>query len=419
MASFTNQQQQQRELYKITRSEAIELVNMYTFSQEKIEDGGIEPLRVFRDQLETTHGAYLGKYNNSREGKFYKIACVLYNVISELSRRVDESDHDYKISLMVKLFPCSKFIAEETATYLNWAVYNWYFSSSKPLQEELDDNCFETNNCCVCGFEGDDVFYFSTVYGLNNPVCDICVRSSNEENESDDLIADADYVVVEEEEADEEYEEDEEDEEEEEEEEEEDQDEEDEEEEENPSCFHKEYEMTPRTCAVCNYYGTGYFYNYDCCVYYSSKAVYTWGPVCIDCHPSEGGDEEVKQQETKEEESDNDDADYVPSEDEEEDEEAEDEEDEAEEDELIFGCTGCNYEWRDGWVHGYKTALKKMRQTINELKEDIPNAPRCANCDDSHADLKKCGRCKKVRYCSIECQTEDWKHRHKKSCCKH
>jgi hypothetical protein len=32
------------------------------------------------------------------------------------------------------------------------------------------------------------------------------------------------------------------------------------------------------------------------------------------------------------------------------------------------------------------------------------------------AKLKSCARCRKVAYCSVECQTGDWKARHKKEC---
>ncbi len=354
MASFTQQQQlstEQRKLYSITRSEASELVHMYMVAQERSEDGGIEHLRAFRNELENAQGAYLGKYNNSQEGKFYKIASVLYNVIGELTRRVDENNHDDKITLMVKLFPCSKYIAEETSIYLNWAIYNWHFEY-KTHHEDLDDNCFETNTCCICGFEGEDVFYFSTAYGLDNPVCDICVRCSNEneiDRDDDDDVTDADYVVDEEDEA-EDIEDDEADED------------------------YDDYEV------------------YDD---YEDEPEY------------DEDDEEESESEDDEEESE--------SEDEDEDEESASE-DEDDEDEKVFGCVGCNYEWRDGWIHGYKAALKKMNKTIRGIKKDIPNAPRCANCDDSHADLKRCGGCNDVQYCSVDCQSHDWKRKHKNEC---
>ena len=32
------------------------------------------------------------------------------------------------------------------------------------------------------------------------------------------------------------------------------------------------------------------------------------------------------------------------------------------------------------------------------------------------AKLKSCARCRKVAYCSVECQTADWKARHKAAC---
>jgi hypothetical protein len=351
MASFTQQQQQQnttkqRDLYRITRSEATELVSMYMFAQKESEYGGIEHLRAFRNELESAPGAYLGKYNNSNEGKFYKIASVFYNVIGELSRRVDENDHDYKITLMAKLFPCSKYIAEDTSTYLNWAVYNWHFIDAQPpphygcdigdsYNEELDDNCYETNKCAVCGFEGEDVFYFSTSYELESPVCDICIRCTGDDEE-DIKHDDDDEYIVEEEDDEEEDEEDDDDE-----------------------------------------------------------------------------DDEEDEEDNDEEDDDEEDED---EEDEEDDDEEDDEEDEEEETGNIFGCVGCNYEWRDGWKHGYKAALKKMRKTSHALKKDMPEAPRCANCDDSHGNLKKCGRCESVRYCSLECQKADWKRSHKHVC---
>lgn len=39
----------------------------------------------------------------------------------------------------------------------------------------------------------------------------------------------------------------------------------------------------------------------------------------------------------------------------------------------------------------------------------------CAACRRMFKELKKCGRCKKIYYCSIECQKADWKE-HKKNC---
>ena len=49
---------------------------------------------------------------------------------------------------------------------------------------------------------------------------------------------------------------------------------------------------------------------------------------------------------------------------------------------------------------------------INTNKENMCHACQKAAQDTT---LKKCSRCKKVKYCSKECQVKDWKN-HKKHC---
>ena len=39
----------------------------------------------------------------------------------------------------------------------------------------------------------------------------------------------------------------------------------------------------------------------------------------------------------------------------------------------------------------------------------------CNNCNKTFEKLLKCSKCKKVKYCSRECQIADWK-KHKKNC---
>ena len=39
----------------------------------------------------------------------------------------------------------------------------------------------------------------------------------------------------------------------------------------------------------------------------------------------------------------------------------------------------------------------------------------CAHCEKTSQDLKRCSRCRKANYCSLECQRNDWKH-HKGIC---
>jgi len=40
----------------------------------------------------------------------------------------------------------------------------------------------------------------------------------------------------------------------------------------------------------------------------------------------------------------------------------------------------------------------------------------CNFCDETGKNFKKCGRYKKIYYCSVACQKKDWRE-HKKSCC--
>ena len=39
----------------------------------------------------------------------------------------------------------------------------------------------------------------------------------------------------------------------------------------------------------------------------------------------------------------------------------------------------------------------------------------CSTCEQSIKKLKRCSRCRKTRYCSVECQRQDW-NRHKETC---
>jgi hypothetical protein len=40
----------------------------------------------------------------------------------------------------------------------------------------------------------------------------------------------------------------------------------------------------------------------------------------------------------------------------------------------------------------------------------------CANCETTNCRLLECGRCALVKYCSKECQKQDWKSNHKLFC---
>ena len=86
--------------------------------------------------------------------------------------------------------------------------------------------------------------------------------------------------------------------------------------------------------------------------------------------------------------------------------------------EKIFGCDGCNYEWKDGWKQGWKAAMKFVVQQAN-LSKEAPEPPTCDNCGIA-CKAKRCsGTCKGiVKFCSKKCQAINWKDSHKFICSK-
>ena len=364
---------EKRRLYAITRSESTWLISTYEMALQKGEANGMEPYRLFRDALENKKPAYLGKFNNSYnavvQGTFYAMATHLFSVIQKLFARVENDHHHTKVKNLCKDLPTNYTNAYSSISNLNWAVYNrHYYRNEKNIIEDLGDSCFENNSCTVCDFTGNGTYYFSTAYGVEKPICENCLPV--DESDEVDTKNDSEYVVSEEEEE-------------------------------------------------------------------------------SDCEPEASGDEEEVEEVS--EDDDENDPDYVPEEeeseeeDEDEDEDEDEEEDEdaseadaneadanevedtteseddpdyvpeSEDEETFFGCTGCPYEWRAGFKHGWLKAMKHMRDYASQQKRDTPAAPECASCGDSREDLQKCGRCKSVRYCSEECQREDWSE-HKQVC---
>ena len=193
-AQQVSAQQVSRPLYKITRSEATWLVKNYKKAMKKAAE--IEPYRVFRDALETQKPAYLGKFNNSHDaevqGTFYAMALHIYNVIEKLFKQVCNLNHDAKVSALCKHLPTSLPIAYSSIANLNWSVHNW-FHKNEIVAEDFNDTCLENTTCAICNFTGEAVFYFSTAYGLEQPVCENCLNDEEELDEKD-----GEYVMEEE-----------------------------------------------------------------------------------------------------------------------------------------------------------------------------------------------------------------------------
>ncbi len=383
---------QQRELYAMTRSEATWLVNTYMDALKKGPEVGIEPYRIFRDALETMKPAYLGRFNNTAnaavQGYFYKIASNLRNILNELNKRVSDEDHYKKTLDAAKLLPCKHAIAYMTCTFLNWAVYNWYMKTSYPVAEDLGDNGYECNTCTVCAFSGESLFFFSTAYGLEKPVCEKCISYEDyNAPTAKEIKSDPDYEVSEEEESDEEDAD-----EEKADEEKADEEKADEEKADEEKADEKDPDYVPSDDES------------DCDEEYDS------GDEDLESNATEETDLSASETDASASESESD-----ASESNSDESESDASDGDASESEKAFGCTGCPYEFRAGWKTGYKAAMKKIRAYADDHRRYAPDAPRCATCNDSHEGLKKCGRCQLVRYCSEDCQSEDWEE-HKRVC---
>ena len=86
----------------------------------------------------------------------------------------------------------------------------------------------------------------------------------------------------------------------------------------------------------------------------------------------------------------------------------------VEADENEFGCPGCNYEWRDGYKNGWKDAMKYIAK---KTYKEAPPTPACSYCDIVCKTRKCGGKCGgTVRYCSVDCQKQDWAYGHKAKC---
>lgn len=399
--------------YEITRAEATKLVELYMkctndpLSQKGRKCKYTVPMATFRNMTKLEHmGAVLvGKYPSQTHTEN---SDIFFNSIKELVECIGKEENHITRQRIIATtmrkycnLSCGedehcKFIicpVERVVRHLQSAINNYLQQNHEYITEKLCDNTYEYNVCYVCQLSYTDYFYYSTIYGLNVPVCSVCVEAKEKEdfeNEAqafkcDELklrhtdVGDADQ---EEEEIDEYT---------------------------GYVFVYKEDENEENTCYVCNYVGIGSFY-------YSSDKMNE--PVCdtcemnyrntADCEKRIYFDEQRNRINYQEEDY----ADETYSQ------ENQDDEDDDDDREKFFGCEGCQYEWRDGWKKGWKAAMKKINKFTKQQKrpENI-HIPECAYCGASH-NLKKCaGTCEGVvRYCSTVCQKKDWKEGHKHEC---
>lgn len=82
-------------------------------------------------------------------------------------------------------------------------------------------------------------------------------------------------------------------------------------------------------------------------------------------------------------------------------------------------CIEATHAGKDKYQICFKLCLRKEVKEQSKAK-DVKCLEPCAYCQKNvdFGDLKKCGGCKAVRYCSQECAKQDWKQGHKQSCVK-
>jgi hypothetical protein len=352
---------QQREILRITRSEATDLVFNYRLSVAHAEKNNMEPLRVFRDNFENLKPCYVGNATSSMidhpdVDKFYRYSNGLFYLIQKLcARSTIKLDADAIADISKILHMAAPQARLQTTTFLDWAVHNWYFRNEQSFTEDLGDNCIENQSCGICEFSGHGTFYYSTSYGLELPVCQNCLSFDN-------LIKDK----------------------------------------ESSSAYETEDEE--------------------------------------EVSASEADASEADASEAEYDESDEDDVDYEEEESEDESASGSEEESASEagsseagsseagssgsEEEAdngkVYGCDGCDFEWRDGWKHGWRAAMKEIARDAADQRRYPPPPPECEWCGRLYG-LRKCGGdCNgSVSYCSSECQSKDWRKSHKSECSKY
>ena len=435
---------------EITRSEATKVVEMYMkstndpLSQKGRKCKYTAPMKTFCDMTSDKHmGAVLVGKGPSKE--HVKNSDMFFIAIKELVDSLGKEEvyetQERIISTTMREYcslscgedkHCQYIIcpAQRTLWYLSSAINNYLQQTHEHIKEARGDLVHEYNDCSVCKWTGTDYFYYSTIYGLNVPVCSHCVWGGKMDKKDEEEIDEyAGHVFV-----------------------------------------YQEDEIEPRVCSQCDYNGCGSFYyssdkinepvcatcemkyreTADCSkrIYHdeyqpttpqnSYENYYSYYPLsdtrtCSECNYNGAGfffteDNKVfvcwdcgeKVSDSDKNHCDND-GEYVPTDEEEfcDDPQCQENDEDEDDPEKFFGCEGCQYEWRDGWKKGWKAAMKQIKKFAKqENRPENIHIPECAYCGASH-NLKKCaGTCEgAVRYCSLVCQKKDWKEGHNQECC--
>ena len=191
-------------MYEITRFEATLLVDLYmkstngSLSQKSRKCKYTSPIKTFRNMTKLGHmGAVLVGKGPSHD-KHAETSDMFFNAIKELvdmvgNEKFGTTQKRIRTTIMEHV---DKMESLQVLTFLRSAIDNYLQQTHEHIKEAIGDNTYEYNVCSVCKWEGSDYFYYSTIYGLNMPVCSLCVEEKEkkefEEKEFDEEVSEDD-----------------------------------------------------------------------------------------------------------------------------------------------------------------------------------------------------------------------------------
>jgi hypothetical protein len=168
----------------ISRSDATALVKFYFDAIGDNEKKFNGDLMYFNDQCRRAR-----MFPDMPRAHWNKVIPRIFKAIDSLDEYIyfkdipDISNYD---DLEIDLPP-----GENTMFMLHHAVdnynYKWERNKNKRIDEDLHDCFIEKNTCAICQIFRNGAFYFSTMYGLDIPVCSFCIdeRDSGSETNED------------------------------------------------------------------------------------------------------------------------------------------------------------------------------------------------------------------------------------------
>ena len=177
----------------ISRSDATLLVEFYYYSNLEILETEIDDKddkETIKNFTQKCHKEGLFDDTDIPSARVKKIIPQLYYAMESLAENLYFNDipdlSDYN-DLGIDLPP-----GENTMFMLHHAMYNYNYMCDKfkdksvYMEENLSDCFIEKNICTVCQVFRSGAFYFSTMYGLDLPVCSYCIRASNCDSEDEE-----------------------------------------------------------------------------------------------------------------------------------------------------------------------------------------------------------------------------------------